>query len=212
MATKSIKIINDGRGWFGQSKRHSLASKGIKTGNQIKDTSSFAHKIAQGTKNLWEWEKKKLPEQEAFIKKEAEIVGEKIKEGAKKAYEYEKEHLPEQKQFAKDIFLVDNGHKPTDGTETFKEWLNKKGRAEGLEDEIREQRMHELMEREPIYKEAIEEIPEARKSKIVIVTDRPEDVEVVGASKEFEKVKPEVTEISSKKQFAPEFERGLFDW
>lgn len=136
-------MSNDGRGWFLESKRHALASKGVKTGRKITDTKSFARYLTEKAKGLWEKEKKAFPKQKAWVKKETDIVAEKLVEGAKKGYEYEKEHLPEQAQFLKEIVTIPPKEQTeTDGRETFSEWLSKKGRAKGIDDPTEEEEEH----------------------------------------------------------------------
>jgi len=111
-----VKLVNNGSGWFEDSRRHSLARQGIKTGRKITDTRSFANwakhtrnKILVGLrksnekgKALWEKEKELYPAQKAWAKKETDIVAEKLGQ----AYQWEKERLPEQGKFLKEIIMI----------------------------------------------------------------------------------------------------------
>jgi len=193
-----VKLVNNGSGWFEDSRRHSLARQGIKTGRKITDTRSFANwakhtrnKILVGLrksnekgKALWEKEKELYPAQKAWAKKETDIVAEKLGQ----AYQWEKERLPEQGKFLKEIIMI-----PKE------------------ESKFTTDKNNMDITKEYISPEQIAEAEEALKEKeqIVIVTNNPENIKIVGTKAGEDEVKEE---IEQKEKFAKDWDRSIFDY
>lgn len=184
-------------GWYEDSRRHSLARQGIKTGRKITDTRSFANWAKEKGRTLWEKEKELYPKQKEWVKKETDVVAEKLGQ----AYEWEKERLPEQTKFFKEIITIPK------------------------ESEITTDKNDMDITKEYISPEQIAQLEEEQKEedKIVIVTNKPENVKIVGSKTEQEEVTQKqvsgnftigkvIEEVVERPKFAKDFDRTIWDY